>query len=369
MDEDAITVSDALVTTGDGAVHLAELAVDPTVEGAVDAVREFLGMEVAFIGRFTADSEVFEAVRGESESFGFSDGHAIALEQTYCQRILIGRLPNLIGDVRADDRARSLPITRSAQIGAFVSIPLRFSRGELYGMLCAASHDPKPQLGYRELQFLNVFARIVCDVLEREALQRRIHTSELESAAVDVLLAALDSRDAYTGSHSKAVVELAVAVAERLGLSEAEVTEVRNVAQLHDIGKLGIPDAILHKPGPLNHDEWAVMRTHPIASEELLAQVPSLRHLSPAVRAEHERWDGQGYPDGLAGTQIPQASRITFVCDAFHAMIGDRPYRKAMNVRDALAEIATGAGRQFCPASAAALLAITERESTILPPS
>ena len=121
------------------------------------------------------------------------------------------------------------------------------------------------------------------------------------------------------------------------------------MAILHDVGKLAIPDAILHKPGPLDEAEWTVMRTHPIASEQLLAQVPSLHHLCAAVRAEHERWDGTGYPDGLAGRAIPLASRITLVCDAFHAMTSDRPYRAGMSVADAFAEIEAGSGTQFCP--------------------
>jgi response regulator RpfG family c-di-GMP phosphodiesterase len=354
----------------EAAVRLAELAGAPTVERAVDAVREFLGMEVAFIGQITAESEILRVVRGDGDSFGFAEGKRIALEETYCQRILRGRLPNLITDVRADDRARSLRVTTEANVGAFVSIPLNFSSGLLYGMLCAASHDPKPGLGYRELQFLNVFARMVCDVLEREELQRclheterRVHESELHSAAVGVLLAALDSRDSYTGSHSKAVVDHAVAVAKRLGLAPAEIADVRDVATLHDVGKLAIPDAILHKPGPLTEDEWVVMRTHPMASEQLLAQVPSLHHLCGAIRAEHERWDGTGYPDGLAGPEIPLASRITLVCDAFHAMTSERPYRHAMSLADTCAEIEAGSGTQFCPTAAGALVSIVRNAS------
>ncbi len=357
-------------TDDQAAVRLAELAGAPTVERAVDAVREFLGMEVAFIGQITPESEILRVVRGDGDSFGFAEGKRIALEETYCQRVLRGRLPNLITDARADDRARSLRVTSESDVGAFVSIPLNFSSGALYGMLCAASHDPKPGLGYRELQFLNVFARMVCDVLEREELQRRVHESErraheseLHSAAVGVLLAAVDSRDSYTGSHSKAVVDHAVAVAKRLGLAPGETTDVRDVAILHDIGKLAIPDAILHKPGPLSEGEWKVMRTHPIASERLLAQVPSLRHLCRAVRAEHERWDGSGYPDGLAGREIPIASRITLVCDAFHAMTSERPYRHAVSVADACAEIEAGSGTQFCPTSASALVSIVRSAS------
>jgi hypothetical protein len=339
-------------------IHLAELAAAPTVQGAVDAVREFLDMEVAFIGELSRESEIFRFVCGDADSFGIAEGARLELEETYCQRVLRGRLPNLITDVRADPRAASLSITATADVGAFASVPLRFSDGELYGMLCAASHAAAPGLGYRELQFLHVFARMVCDLLEREALQRRLHDADLRAAAINVLTAAVDSRDSYTSAHSRAVVDHAVAIALHLGLDRQEIEDVRNVAVLHDIGKIAIPDAILRKPGPLTAQEWEVMRTHPVASEQLLMQVPSLQHLAPAVRAEHERWDGTGYPDGLAGEEIPLVSRITLVSDAFHALTSDRPYRRALSVPVACAEIEANSGTQFCPRSAAALLAV-----------
>jgi HD-GYP domain-containing protein (c-di-GMP phosphodiesterase class II) len=127
---------------------------------------------------------------------------------------------------------------------------------------------------------------------------------------------------------------------------------------LHDIGKIAIPDAILNKDGPLTDSEWTVMRTHPVRSAALVSAVPGLAHLAAAVRAEHERWDGKGYPDGLKGQQIPLASRITFVCDAYHAMTSDRPYRAALFTAQARAEIADGSGSQFCPDTAQAFLEI-----------
>jgi HD-GYP domain-containing protein (c-di-GMP phosphodiesterase class II) len=107
---------------------------------------------------------------------------------------------------------------------------------------------------------------------------------------------------------------------------------------LHDIGKIAIPDAILQKRGPLTDEEWKIMRTHPISSERLIRNVPGLAHLAPAIRGEHERWDGHGYPDGLAGDHISLASRITFVCDAYNAMTTDRPYRHALPAAQAQAE-------------------------------
>jgi response regulator RpfG family c-di-GMP phosphodiesterase len=364
--------TDALVGSGgelssgpardDGALRLAELAQEPTVERAVEAVREFLGVDVAFTAQISAGKQVCEVLSG-ADSFGMHPGMGLPLEATYCQRVLDGRLPNVIPDVRADERAASLPITEALNVGAFVSVPLRFSNGELYGTLCAASHQARPDLGYRELQFLRVFARMVSDTLERKQLQQGVLDSQLQQASITTLMAALDARDSYTGEHSEAVVDHAIAVAEQLGLSETEVSEVRQVALLHDIGKIAIPDAILNKNGPLTDSEWTVMRTHPVRSAALVAAVPGLAHLATAVRAEHERWDGKGYPDGLKGQQIPLASRITFVCDAYHAMTSDRPYRIALSTAQACTEIADGSGSQFCPDTAHAFLEIMSPES------
>ena len=347
----------------DGALRLAELAQEPTVERAVEAVREFLGMDVAFTGQISAGHEVYEVLRGDGGSFGIHQGMRRPLDATYCRRVLDGRLPNVIPDVRADERTASMPITEVGNVGAFVSVPLRFSDGELYGMLCAVSHQARPDLGYRELQFLRVFARMVSDTLEREQLQQCVRESQLQEASTTTLIAALDARDSYTGEPSQAVVSHATAVAERLGLSEAEVSEVRQVALLHDIGKIAIPDAILNKNGPLTDSERAVMRTHPVRGAALVSAVPALAHLAAAVRAEHERWDGKGYPDGLKRQQIPLASRITFVCDAYHAMTSDRPYRTALPTVRAFTEIADGSASQFCPKTAHAFLEIMRPEN------
>lgn len=178
---------------------------------------------------------------------------------------------------------------------------------------------------------------------------------------LDALLGALAARDNYTGSHSETVVELATGVAGRLGLSGHEVVAVRQVGLLHDIGKIGIPDSILQKPGTLDAAEWKLMRQHPVVGAKIVAGTESLAHLASMVRAEHERWDGGGYPDGLEGEQIPLASRIIFACDAYHAMTSDRPYRRAMPVDQALQELEHNAGSQFDPAVVAALIAEMER--------
>jgi response regulator RpfG family c-di-GMP phosphodiesterase len=333
---------------------LRDVALRPSVEGAVAAVREFLGMDIAYASEFV-DGKA-RVVEVDGEGFELPKGGEMPLEHTYCQRVLDGRLPNLMPDVRGDDRSASMPITKLFGVGAFVSVPLTLSDGELYGTLCAASHKAQPSLGYRDLQFLHVFARLVADQIERERLQAGARSLEQQAMAARTLFAAVAARDGYTGAHSEAVVDLAVAVAERLGLDDDAVAEVGQAALLHDIGKIAVPDAILNKRGPLTDEEWVIMRAHPISSQQIVQDSPGLEHLGPALRSDHERWDGTGYPDGLAGDAIPIVSRITLACDAYNAMTSDRPYRRALSGNAAREEIAAGAGTQFCPTVAQALL-------------
>jgi PAS domain S-box-containing protein/putative nucleotidyltransferase with HDIG domain len=201
----------------------------------------------------------------------------------------------------------------------------------------------------------------------RQSLEvRRDLTSKLARAkaesGIEALIAALCARDGYTGEHCQAVVDLVEHVAERLGLTTDEVKHARQVALLHDIGKMGVPDSILRKRGPLDAHQWRVMREHPIIGARIVESIPGLEQLAPAIRAEHERWDGNGYPDGLAGEAIPLASRIVFVCDAYHAMISNRPYRRAMSEPSARLELRRKAGSQFDTAAVNALLAILEEE-------
>jgi two-component system cell cycle response regulator len=167
--------------------------------------------------------------------------------------------------------------------------------------------------------------------------------------ATHALLRVLTERHPDMGDHSQGVADLAEAVARRLGVSDETAREVRAAAALHDIGKAAIPDAILSKPGPLDDVEWAFMRRHTLIGERIVASAHALTNVARLVRSSHERWDGGGYPDGLAGDDIPLGARIIFVCDAFDAMLADRPYSAGLSFESALSELERCAGTQFDP--------------------
>src|SRR6201999_2645228 len=175
----------------------------------------------------------------------------------------------------------------------------------------------------------------------------------------------IDARENYTLSHSEEVVGLAVEVARRLGLSASEIAKVRDGAMLHDIGKIAIPNEILYKTGPLSPSEWDTMRNPPVIGEGILLRTPELASIAPLVRHEHERWDGRGYPDGLAGEAIPLGARIVCACDAFDAMLSDRPYKAAMPRAEALAELRRCAGTQCDPKVVEALTQLCQGAATL----
>jgi HD-GYP domain-containing protein (c-di-GMP phosphodiesterase class II) len=187
----------------------------------------------------------------------------------------------------------------------------------------------------------------VADARMYDSKQSARHSAGRQSRAV--LVRALQERSPDLSRHLDDVAGLAVDVGTEFGLAGEPLDELRQAAELHDVGKVAIPDAILDKPGPLDDAEWAFLRRHTLIGERILGAAPALIAAGKLVRSSHERVDGSGYPDGLAGEDIPLGARIIAVCDAFDAMTSDRPYREAATVTDALAELRQCAGTQFDP--------------------
>ena len=191
----------------------------------------------------------------------------------------------------------------------------------------------------------------------------RLHT-EIEGAylsTVTALANALEAKDLQTQEHASATSRLAVAVGGELGLAGSDLRDLEFAAVLHDVGKIAIPDEILSRRGPLSDEEWAFVRDHTVVGERILRGIPFLQSAASAVRSAHERWDGEGYPDGLAGDQIPLLSRIVFACDTWDVMTSDRPYREALTRDEAERRLSAEAGHQLDPQVVSALLAVVGR--------
>ena len=194
-----------------------------------------------------------------------------------------------------------------------------------------------------------------------EAATRRVQEAYDQTLAG--WAAALDIRDRSTAAHTHRVTELTVALAERFGFEGEELVVIGRGATLHDIGKMGVPDAVLAKPGPLDDEEWALMRRHPQLAVDMLAGIEYLRTALDIPRCHHEKWDGTGYPAGLAGEQIPLPARMFAVVDVFDAVTSERPYRHPMPVADAVALLESESGRHFDPAVVEAFLPLVQGRS------
>jgi len=198
---------------------------------------------------------------------------------------------------------------------------------------------------------LPLFLLLLIFARERTArLQSLLELSSAYRGTAHVLGDMIGHDDTYTGSHSRSVVELSVSVAVQMGLDERRRRNVEFGALLHDVGKVAIPKDLINKPGPLSAREWTLVRTHTVEGQRMLEKIGGLMsEIGTVVRSSHERYDGNGYPDGLTADAIPIESRIIFACDAFNAMTTDRPYRAAMPIEAAIAELEENAGTQFDP--------------------
>jgi putative nucleotidyltransferase with HDIG domain len=233
-------------------------------------------------------------------------------------------------------------------LGPVVIVPVR-SEQEIIGTLelGRARSGGARVFTEADIRLLEGIAEIGGNAVRRARLFQNLEQSYMQM--VLALARTMDARDTYTAGHSERIAALAETVARALGCAEAEIQDVQWGALLHDIGKIGVPDEILRKPGPLTEAEQIVMRQHPIVGEGILAPTERMRGVARIVRHHQERWDGSGYPDGVRGEAIPIGARILAVVDAYSAITDDRPYKKARSHADALRELRRGAGTRYDP--------------------
>ncbi len=183
---------------------------------------------------------------------------------------------------------------------------------------------------------------------------------KLFMGSIKALAQALEAKDEYTQGHSERVSEIAVGISKYLSLNEVEIQDIWLAGLLHDIGKIGVRESVLNKPGKLNADEWASIQRHPVVAERILCPIEELSAVISMVRNHHERFDGSGYPDGLRGGNIPLGARILSVADAYDALTSRRPYRKALSVKEALRVLEDASGTQFDPVIVRAFVSSTD---------
>jgi putative nucleotidyltransferase with HDIG domain len=269
-----------------------------------------------------------------------------------------------VDDLDADPA--ELFVLREMDMQAVLLVPI-VVEGESWGLIEVYDTRPRVFSGL-ERHLAEVAATQMGSLLasfEHEARAQRLYGETLAS-----LSNALEAKDVSTSRHTEEVVRLAIAVATELGLGFEAVRDVELGAVLHDIGKVRVPESILNKPGPLSQDELGIMQMHPEIGEHILRPIHSMKAILPIVRHHHERWDGTGYPDRLAGSGIPLGARIVAVCDAYRAMSEDRPYRKGLSDEEARGELERGAGSHFDADCVAALLRALDRHeetATVVP--
>jgi HD-GYP domain-containing protein (c-di-GMP phosphodiesterase class II)/pSer/pThr/pTyr-binding forkhead associated (FHA) protein len=254
------------------------------------------------------------------------------------------------------------------------------AQGTMASVICALLRSPRRRLGVLHLDrgpFQEPFTADDFDLVDAvacyvsvgiESAKMLEQQRDLFLQAATALAQTVELRDEYTGSHTQRVTAYALLLAEELRLSPAERQHLEIAAPLHDIGKIAVADAVLRKPGRLTAEEFELMKAHVSKGAALLAHIPGLGPMLPIVRHHHERWDGSGYPDGLAGEAIARVARVVAVADAFDAMTSDRPYRPALPTAAAFAELEASAGRHFDPQCVAAFLRLRARVEAMLRP-
>jgi putative nucleotidyltransferase with HDIG domain len=337
-----------------GELH-AIFEIDKAITSAIDLETVLQQIVQMSIGLLNAKISSIMLIDEESQELIIAAAHG--LSENYIQKgpIKVGESiagkviqegrPIAVDNIRDDPRHAYTDHARAEGLCSLLSVPLNL-KDRVIGVLNVYTDEPH-SFNPHEINLFTSLASQAAIAIENARLFESLEEIYIE--VITAMASAIDARDAYTHGHSQRVTEYAVALAEEMGLSPAEVDIIRNASILHDVGKIGIKEDILKKPGRLTEEERREMEYHPFIGTKILQSVKLLEPVMPLVYHHHERFDGTGYPDGLRGEEIPQGARIISLADAFESMTSDRPYRKALPLEDAMAELRYGSGRQFDP--------------------
>ncbi|HEV2356514.1 MAG TPA: GAF domain-containing protein [bacterium] len=350
------------------ALHEIDVAISGTFDLRVtlqlflSKVVEHLGVDAADVLLFRRAAQALEYAAGRGFRSLWAGPHHVPLGGNALNRVIFERTPVVMPDVISMSDFRRAQMFREEGFVAYAAVPLT-AKGQVQGVLEVFHRRP---LAVSEpwMNLLTILAGQAAIAVENATL-----VGDLQRANTDLTLAydrtiegwsrALDLRDKETEGHSQRVADMAVALAQALGMPDGDLTHLRRGALLHDIGKMSVPDGILGKPGPLTEEEWAIMRRHPVQAYELLSPIEYLRPALDIPYCHHERWDGTGYPRGLREDQIPFAARVFAVVDVWDALRSERPYRPAWSEAETREYLQQHAGTHFDPAVVEAMLELT----------
>ena len=331
----------------------------------IEQVTKQMGVDAADVLLLNSQTLRFEYRAGQGFRTEAIAGYQLRLDEDTTGRAALERRTVSISELSASDVsfARAKMLAGEGFI-VYYGAPL-ISKGQVKGVLEIFHRKPlNPDSEW--LDFLETLAGQAAIAIDSAALFNDLQRSNLEltlayDATIEGWSRALDLRDKETEGHTQRVTEMTERLARAMGLSDVQIVQIHRGALLHDIGKMGIPDSILLKPGPLTDEEWVIMRKHPMYAYEMLSPIAYLRPALDIPYCHHEKWDGSGYPRGLKGEEIPLAARIFAIIDVWDALTSDRPYRKAWSKGDVLAYIHTETGKHFDPQVVEAFLREVEK--------
>jgi putative nucleotidyltransferase with HDIG domain len=311
----------------------------------VEEVQRFMNTTacVLFLVEESTGDLWFEAATGTGTDS--LKGFFILKDESVSGRVFASKDALLVNDLKKNPYYES--INQETYLGnSFISVPL-FIKGMSIGVLNVTTKRSGIPFTSRDEELLVNVARMGAIAFQNSRLHEQIQVDYLKT--MTTLAVILDARDPYTKRHSENVTRYSVAIAKEMGFSSAEVEMIRRAGLLHDIGKIGIRDDVLLKPGKLTPEEFEQIKIHPVKGQEIVSSLPFLKEVAVLVRHHHERYDGKGYPDGKSGEEIELGSRIMAVSDSFDAMTTDRPYRKRLPLEEAIAELIRCKASQFDP--------------------